>query len=301
VRVLRRLPARWIGECRRRAPTAHPSASAVLGKMARGVGGGGEAAGGVHLALSCLVRREVPPPFRVLLRRAPARARLLQFRFGCAAQRSVTRRYSGRPRRRRAAAAPRWRRSRHCPRQSAAACTCTADGGGDSAGALRRFAASGNGAPPVVGLGVHVGAGCDERTDDSAIAVGRRIVQRGVAKAVHGGGGVRWWAPRGTPVPNRYPNTKQQARPEGRPRFRFGVDVNGKRYSGRTRRTRHLAPRSRIHQTWPTSESRGNGDCGRRRRREIVRLGNIAGERTSHGTWRRDRHGRAPACSIKIA
>ncbi len=45
VRVLRRLPARWIGECRRRAPTAHPSTPAALGKMARGVGGGGEAAG----------------------------------------------------------------------------------------------------------------------------------------------------------------------------------------------------------------------------------------------------------------
>jgi hypothetical protein len=26
----------------------------------------------------------------------------------------------------------------------------------------------------------------------------------------------------GTPVPCRYPKTKQQARPEGRPRFRFG-------------------------------------------------------------------------------
>ncbi len=82
-------------------------------------------------------------------------------------------------------------------RPSAAACACTADGGGDSAGALNgRFAASANGAPEVV-LGVHVGVGIDERSDDSAIAVVRRPVQRGVAIAVHGEAGVRGWAPRG--------------------------------------------------------------------------------------------------------
>jgi hypothetical protein len=104
----------------------------------------------------------------------------------------------------------------------------------------------------------------------------------------------------GTPVFNRYPNTKQHARPEGRPRFRW-VTVNGKGYSERTRSTRHLAPRSRIRQTCQTSESRGNGDCGRRRRRDIGRFGKTARERTCHGTWHRDRHEGAPACSINIA
>jgi hypothetical protein len=43
------------------------------------MGGGREAAGGVHLPLSRLVGREVPPEVRVLLRRLPARARLLRF------------------------------------------------------------------------------------------------------------------------------------------------------------------------------------------------------------------------------
>ena len=104
----------------------------------------------------------------------------------------------------------------HGTRRSAAACPCTADGGGDSAGALRRFAASANGAPEVV-LGVHDGAGCDERSDDSAIAEERRPVQRGHAKAVHGGAGCAGVGPTGVPqYPNRYPKTKQQARPEGR-------------------------------------------------------------------------------------
>jgi hypothetical protein len=39
---------------------------------------GREAAGGVHLRLSLLVLRELPILFGVLLRRAPARARLLR-------------------------------------------------------------------------------------------------------------------------------------------------------------------------------------------------------------------------------
>ncbi len=82
---------------------------------------------------------------------------------------------------------------------SAAACTCTADGGGDSAAALNgRFAASANGAPAAV-LGVHVGVGIDEQSDDSAIAVVRRKVQRGAAIPVHGGAEVRGWAPWGHP------------------------------------------------------------------------------------------------------
>ncbi len=98
-----------------------------------------------------------------------------------------------------------------------------ADGGGDSAGALNgRFAASANGAPDAV-LGVHVGVGIDERSDHSAIAVARRNVQRGVAKTVHGGDGVRGWAPRGYPsTQTGTRNTKQHARPEGRLWCRFG-------------------------------------------------------------------------------
>jgi hypothetical protein len=77
----------------------------------------------------------------------------------------------------------------HTPRPSAAASPCTADGGGDSAGALNgRFAASANGAPAAV-LGVHVGVGIDERSDHSAIAAFRRIVQRGADIPVHGGAG----------------------------------------------------------------------------------------------------------------
>jgi hypothetical protein len=48
-------------------------------------------------------------------------------------------------------------------------------------------------------------------------------VQRGGAIAVHGGAGVRGWAPRGYPsTKTGTRNTKQQARPEGRLRLRFG-------------------------------------------------------------------------------
>ncbi len=211
VRVLRRLPARWIGECRRRRPPgARPAPP-----------GAGEAAGGSAPGS--------PPPRRLrashnVLRIASAcacaRAAAAVFGFGCAAQRSVTRRWSGRPRRRRAAAAPRPMRNGHCSRPSAAAWTCTADGGGDSASALNgRFAASANGAPAAV-LGVHVGVGFDERSDHSAIAVHRRPVQRGVAIAVHGGAGVRGWAPRG------YPSTQPVSEKQNStlaPRVDYGV------------------------------------------------------------------------------
>jgi hypothetical protein len=43
------------------------------------MGGGREAAGGVHLPLSRFVGCELPNPFRELLRRVPARARPLRF------------------------------------------------------------------------------------------------------------------------------------------------------------------------------------------------------------------------------
>jgi hypothetical protein len=124
-------------------------------------------------------------------------------------------------------------RNGHGLRHSAAAWTCTADGGGDSAGALRRFAASANGAP-AAGLGVHVGVGIDERSDDSAIAVERRLMQRGVAKTVHGGAGVRGWAPRGYPSTQPVPEHKTARSPRGSTMLSFWVTVNGKEYSGKT-------------------------------------------------------------------
>jgi hypothetical protein len=146
----------------------------------------------------------------------------------------------------------------------------------------RQFAASGNGAPAVA-LGVHVGAGCDEQSDNSAIAAARRQVQRGEAiLAAHGGARVRGVGPTGVSQSQPVPENKTACRPRGATAFSFRVNVNGKEYSETT--TRHPAPRSRIHQTCQTSESRGNGDCGRRRRREIGRLGNMAGERTHHAT-----------------
>jgi hypothetical protein len=77
-----------------------------------------------------------------------------------------------------------------------------------------RFAASANGAP-VAGLGVHVGVGIDERSDHSAIAAFRRIVQRGVAIPVHGGAGVWGWAPRGYPSTQPVPEHKTALRPRG--------------------------------------------------------------------------------------
>jgi hypothetical protein len=79
-------------------------------------------------------------------------------------------------------------------------------------GLVRRtppIAASGNGAPLVV-LGVHVGAGCDERSDDSAIVVVRRQVQRGVAIAAHGGA-VRAGVPQ-YPTGTRTQNSTQAPR-----------------------------------------------------------------------------------------
>ena len=187
----------------------------------------------MHLALPRLVLRELPIPFRNSLRRVPARARLLAgFGFGCAARRSGTSRCSGRPRRRRAAAAPRRMKNGLCPRQRTAACTCTADGRRRTRrGALiGRFAASANGAPVAV-LGVHVGVGIDERSDDSAIAVPRRIVQRGVAIAVHGGAGVRGWAPRGYPSTQPVPRNKTARSPRGSTMCSFWVTVNDREYS----------------------------------------------------------------------
>ena len=50
-----------------------------MGREAGWGGGDCEAAGGVHLPLPRLVGCELPKSFRELLRRVPARARLLRF------------------------------------------------------------------------------------------------------------------------------------------------------------------------------------------------------------------------------
>jgi hypothetical protein len=225
------LPPRWIGERRRHAPTAQ-AAWGGMGREAGGVGGGREAAGGVHLPLPRLVCRELEIEFRPSLRRPPARARLLRSSVS-AVQRSaalpvvevVLDGPVG------AAQQPRRMRNGHWTRHSAAAWTCTADGGGDSAGALNgRFAASANGAPAAV-LGVHVGVGIDERSDHSAIAAFRRPVQRGPAMAVHGGAGVRGWAPRGYRSTQPVPEHKTAGSPRGSTKGSLWVTVNDREYS----------------------------------------------------------------------
>jgi hypothetical protein len=173
----------------RRMPTARTDGASVGTGSVGGGGGSAPPSPPLHIARGshCIPRLASACPC--------ARGGCCGLRVS-AVRRGGTRRCPGRPRRRRAAAAPRRMKNGQCMRHSAAACSCTADGGGGSAGALNgRFAASANGAPAAV-LGVDVGAGCDERSDDSAIVVFRRIVQRGTAIAVHGGAGVRGWAPR---------------------------------------------------------------------------------------------------------
>jgi hypothetical protein len=165
------------------------------------MGGGCEAAGGVHLPLSRLVMRELPKVFRELLRRLPARARLLRLSV------SAVRRSAALPvaavldgpvgaaqqqlRDGRGMAIARGQVQRRGPARPTAA--------GARRGALNgRFAASANGAPDVV-LGVHVGVGIDEQSDDSAIAEVRRPVQRGEAIPAHGGARGDGVGPTGVP------------------------------------------------------------------------------------------------------
>ncbi len=131
-------PARWIGEHRQRAPTAHPSTPAARGGMGHGVGG----AVSRRAECTCLSPASYSarfPKFSAYCFGVRLHARgCCGFRFGCAAQRSVTPSGPGRPRRRRAAAAPRRLLNGHWPRHSAAAWPCTADGGGDSADRTQR-------------------------------------------------------------------------------------------------------------------------------------------------------------------
>ena len=142
-------------------------------------------AGIVYLPLRRLVLRELPSSSRQLLWRAPARARLC-----CAV---------GRPAVRRSAVLLEAVRDGHglgaaeeqfCDRFDFAILSGTVQ---------RRAPArqtTGLGRPPrrserkgslVVVLGVDGGVGADQQSDDSAIAVVRRQVQRGDSMPVHGG------------------------------------------------------------------------------------------------------------------
>jgi hypothetical protein len=210
----------------RRMPTANTDGTSVgTSSVGRGVGRGCcEAAGGSAPAS--------PPPRSPrasdsLPRLASAcpctRAAGAVFGFGCAAQRSVTRRCSGRPRRRRGAAAPRRCWNGHCARPSAAASPCTADAGGDSARRTQR---------PIRGKR-------KRRTRRRPGRSRRRRMRRAIGRF----GDCRGTPPsaaryshtcarrgRGAGVgPTGYPSTqtgtrktKQHARPEGRLCCRFG-------------------------------------------------------------------------------
>jgi hypothetical protein len=247
----------------------------------------------VHLPLRNLVLRERPTKFSELLRRAPARARLCSFVSVSAVRRSAalpvavldgpvgaaqqqlgdglrSAAVNGLVQRR----VPAWQ----------------TDGGGDSAAALRRFAASGN--ERRASSGCSSGWSGRSRRRRMRRAIGRfgdcRISPQCAARCGHRcarrGRGEGVGPHGGNPVFDRYPNTKQQARPEGRPRFRFGASVNGKEYSEGS----ECSPsRSRLAHSPNVRNLRKRS---RRRRREIGRLGKTAGERTSHGTWCPDRH-----------
>jgi hypothetical protein len=86
---------------------------------------------------------------------------------------------------------------------------------------------SGNGAPVAVCV-VHVGVESDERSDDSAIAEDRRPVQRGAVIAVHGGAGVRGWAPRGYSSTLPVPENKTAGSPRGSTAFSFWQTLTAK-------------------------------------------------------------------------
>ena len=63
------------------------------------------------------------------------------------------------------------------------------------------------------------------------------------------GPGVRGWGPRGYPSTQPVPENKTAGSPRGS--TMVWVTVNDREYSERTRSTRHLAPRSRIHPNVP--------------------------------------------------
>ncbi len=82
---------------------------------------------------------------------------------------------------------------------------------------------------PVAGLGVDVGVGVDQQSDDSAIAVDRRRqVQRGPAIAAHGQGRGEGVGPHWVPQTQPVPEHKTAGRPRGSTAFSFLVNVNGK-------------------------------------------------------------------------
>jgi hypothetical protein len=241
----------------------------------------------VHLPLSLLERRERPTFFRPLLRRVPARARLLRVsvsavRHGAAlpvvvldgpvgaaellgaaqqqlrdvvgmaiARGKVQRRPTARP----TAAATRPAHSADSPQRKRR----TRCGPGRARRRWHRRAIGRFG-------------DCRRPPPRAARCCHSRCARRGRG------------APRGYPSTQPVPEHKTARSPRGSTVLSVWVTVNDRDYSERTLSIHHLASRSRIHQTCKTSESRGNGDCGRRRRREIGRLGRTARERTGHGS-----------------
>jgi hypothetical protein len=90
--------------------------------------------------------------------------------------------------------------------------------------------------------------------------------------------------------PRTQPGTRKHSKwPRGRTRF-VSVNVDSKS----TPSGLEYSP-SRPHASVRNLTKRL-----RRRRRELVRFGNMAGERTSHENWRRDRHRGAPACKFEF-
>jgi hypothetical protein len=216
------LPARKIGECRRRSPSADPSASSARGGMGREAGDGGGGAPASPPPRTPRASHSVPPiASACACTRAPCGLGRL-----CGAAQRYPKLFWTAP------SAPRSSSSATDSVWPLYAASCS---GVHLHGRRRRglgrhtppIAASGNGAPAAV-LGVHVGAGCDERSDDSAIAAFRRPVQRGVAKAAHGGAGVRGWAPRGYALSQPEPERKTARTPRGSTVFSIWINVNGK-------------------------------------------------------------------------
>ncbi len=216
----------------RRAPTANTDGTSSVGRdgaRGRRDGGGREAAGGVHLLPPRFVLRELPPVFRKLLRRVPARVRLLPFlvsavrrsaalpdfgldgpvgaaqqqlRDGCGmAFAAVQRRHPARP----TAAATRPAHSADSPRAQTAH--------------PQRFwpstSASASTSDPMI-----------RRLPQAAAQFS--VVKPSLCTAGPGCGG----GPHGgTPVPNRYPKHKTAGSPRGSTTCSFWVTVNDREYS----------------------------------------------------------------------
>jgi hypothetical protein len=245
----------------------------------------------VHLALPRLVCSELPLVFREFLRRGPARARLLR----CSV--SAVRRSAAVPAAQEVVgldgpvgaaqqqlrdgvgfALPRGIEQRRVPaRPTAAAATRPAHSSADSPRAQTAH-------PSSSWAFTSASASASDRTIRRLPSYAAQCSAVMPCLCTAGPG---WWGgPHGgTSVPNRYPKHKTSRTPRGSTMVSHWVTVNDREYSREdSAYSPSRTPLARIHQTCQTSESRRNGDCGRRRRREIRRLGKTAGERTSHGT-----------------